>query len=332
MNGVQGHPHVPDSDKCGVSVVIPCYNDGHYLPEAVESVLGQETPGVELEILIVDDHSSEPHTLDILSSLETAHREVKVLRNTGRSGPAAARNVGISAARGEWIAFLDSDDVWLPGSLLARWQMAENTPEAQWIGADFVYWYEDKATDQEGFLKSMPLSGPLVCAAYQSGRSLRFVRPVKEFLKCLLTWTGTVLVKKALLERVGGFDERLKGPEDFHLWVRLAQAADFYFVPMVVARYRQHEKSLMHGPGNIHFLRRRQAIRLLFRILCSNPTEGQLKETSQVIIETLPTIISTMAKSGWPFVMQRWLCSASRYGRWAGKLSCMSFLPRTGGF
>jgi glycosyltransferase involved in cell wall biosynthesis len=278
MNGVQAHPNAPDSDKCQLSVVIPCYNDGRYLPQAVESVLSQEAPRVELEILVVNDHSSDPHTLETFSRLQTAHREVRVLHNTGNSGPAAARNVGIAAARGEWIAFLDSDDVWLPGGLRVRWQAVRSIPDAEWIGADFVYWYEDGRYDEAGYFKTSPVTGPWVRPAYDAGQPVRFVRPVQEFLTCLLTWTSTTLIRKSLLERAGGFDERLKGPEDFHLWVRLARVADFHFVPEIVARYRQHAKSLMNGRGNIHFLRRRQAIRLLLQDPMFQPYRGAIEE------------------------------------------------------
>jgi glycosyltransferase involved in cell wall biosynthesis len=270
--------NAPEFESCRLSVVIPCYNDGFYLPQAVESVLSQGVPGVELEILVIDDHSSDPYTLEVFSRLETANREVHILHNTGIRGPAAARNIGIKAARGEWIAFLDSDDIWLSGGLLARWQATKDIPNAEWIGADFVYWYKDGTCDQMGYFKTNSITGRSVCSAYHSGRPQRFVRPVHEFLTCLLTWTSTTLVKKCLLERVGGFDERLKGPEDFHLWIRLARVSDFYFVPVIAAKYRQHDKSLMNGRGNIHFCRRREAVNLLLLDPAFSPYRGAIRD------------------------------------------------------
>jgi hypothetical protein len=86
--------------------------------------------------------------------------------------------------------------------------------------------------------------------AFESGRVLRLERPVVAFLQNPLPFIGTVLVRREVLERVGGFDVRLRQAEDVDLWLRLARIVDFYFVPVVAARYRQHPESLTHGLGD----------------------------------------------------------------------------------
>jgi hypothetical protein len=82
---------------------------------------------------------------------------------------------------------------------------------------------------------------------------VRLTRPVNELLSCAIVWTGTVLVRAALLREVGGFNESLRGPEGLHLWLRLAHRSDLFFVPEVIALYRQHPREITrepHVPGS----------------------------------------------------------------------------------
>lgn len=232
-----------------LSVVMPCHDHGRYVSEAVSSVLGEAADGVELEVILVDDHSSDAQTLDVLSALERAHGAVRLLRNRGTPGPAAARNVGIAAARGEWVAFLDADDVWVPGGLAARWRVVEACPDVQWLGADFARRLSD-GTEEAAFYATRPDRPRVLGPAFESGRVLRLERPIAAFLQSTLPFIGTVLVRREALERVGGFDIRLRQAEDVDLWLRLARIVDFYFVPVVVARYRRHSESLTHGQGD----------------------------------------------------------------------------------
>lgn len=235
--------------ECPLSVIIPCHNYGQYLTAAIQSVLRQEGSVENMEVLVIDDHSSDSDTLQALSYWETADPRVRIFYNRGRSGAATARNLGISLASGEWIAFLDADDVWAPGGLQVRWQVVQSYPEAQWIGADFIYWYEDGTFDAEGFFQTRSLTHPLLSQAYASGAVRRFCRPVVDFLQVSLGWTSTVLVKKSLLRSVKGFETSLGNYEDHHLWIRLARQADFFFVPQVVAYYRQHAMSVSRKEG-----------------------------------------------------------------------------------
>jgi len=230
---------------CELSVVIPCHNDGKYLSEAIESVLNQEHRLRGFEVVVVNDHSTDEETLDVLGRWGREDPAVRVLQNTGAGGPGSARNVGVDAAAGEWVAFLDADDVWLPGGLQARWDAVESEPGAEWIGADFKEWYENGSLEATGHYDNDDFAGRILAPAYRAGRALRLERPIGPFLHSSLTWTGTVMVKRELVRQLGGFHPVLRGPEDLHMWYRLALRTDLFFVPQVVALYRQHAGSLI---------------------------------------------------------------------------------------
>jgi glycosyltransferase involved in cell wall biosynthesis len=229
--------------ECQVSVVIPCYRAGKYLSEAIDSVLAQESRVSSLEVVVVDNHSPDDETRQVLASWRRDGR-VRIVENAEDLGPAGGRNVGIGVAGGKWVAFLDADDVWLPGALEARWQAIESEPDAEWIGADFRMWYEDGSLEETGHYRKDDAVGRILAPAYESGRPLRLSRPVSEFLRFSLAWIGTVMVKRELLLRLGGFEPSLRVAEDVLLWYRLASVTDFFFVPRIVALYRQHPASL----------------------------------------------------------------------------------------
>ena len=226
-----------------ISVIIPAYNVERYIKEAIQSVLQQSFQ--DLEVIAVNDGSTDD-TLNILESLAKYDHRLSIISQPNSGKPSVARNAGLAKATGEFVCFLDGDDVWLPGGLHARWQVTESHAEAQWIAADFAYLHENGSHSEHGFFESNNVTRRLLRQAYETGRAMRLSRPVAEFIQANLTWTCTVLVKKDLLLRVGGFDVNLKRAEDTNLWLRLARETDFFYVPKVVAIYRQHSASLTH--------------------------------------------------------------------------------------
>lgn len=243
-----------------LSVVIPCFDEGHYLIEAVQSVLQQEAtlaPALPaFEILIVNDNTKDKPTLAALEQLRQLDARIRILLNSGRSGPGSARNMGIRCAKGEWIAFLDADDRWLKNAIDVRWAVLHEYPEAAWISADFRYFHEigDQGQEQteDAFFKSRPTPSAMLSEAFTQGRVLRLEKPVTQFLKSSLACTDTVMTKRSLLFQVGSFDESLIRAQDTNLWLRLANETDFFFVPEIVAEYRQRETTRTnrgHPPG-----------------------------------------------------------------------------------
>lgn len=241
-----------------VSVVMPSYNDGAWLRRAVESVLTQASAVPGLELLLVDDASTDAATRaeqEALAGQYGGHHggQLVLLRQAQNGGPARARNAGIAAARGQWIAFLDGDDYWLPGGLAARWAVVQQHPEAAFIGTD--YRLENAAGQAEplGFNASRPRPRALLDSAYASGQVLCLPRPVGAFIEAMLCWTGVVMARAELIRAAGGFPLDLPQGEDDHLWLNLARRADFYFLPQITAAYVQRAGSLTHdgaAPGH----------------------------------------------------------------------------------
>ena len=259
-----------------VTAVVPCHNGGRFLPECLESILDQDGLPEPPEVIVVDDRSSDPETLTALREWAT-HPRVKVVSSEGPPGPGAARNTGIRHAGGNWIAFLDADDVWLPGALSARFSILKVYPDAAFLSADFAHLHEDGRID-EAFFRTRPGTCKFLQPAFASGKPMRLERPVEPFLDAMLTHTCVLMARRELLTRLGGFDESLRRAQDIHLWLRLAARADMHFTPQVVAYYRQHEGSLTHEEE----ARRKWSIRGVRKHLDDpllRPYRGILKES-----------------------------------------------------
>src|SRR5690606_20987586 len=120
-----------------VSVVIPAYNVGPHIAEAIESVLAQDYP--QVEIVVVDDGSKD----DTAEVVATRYPQVSLIRKEN-GGAATARNAGIRAARGEFVAFLDADDIWLPGKLTAQIDYLRAHPDVAMNCTGFSQWVSDE--------------------------------------------------------------------------------------------------------------------------------------------------------------------------------------------
>lgn len=234
-----------------LSVVIPCYNDGEYLSEAVESILNQNSSVKKFEIIIVDDSSDDLKTRHVLSKWYDQNDCVHVIKNIGPKGPSGTRNTGIRRAKGEWIGFLDADDVWVSDSLEIRWQVIQEMEGVCWVGADFKYLYEDGSISTECYYETRPIAGQILKKAFKTNTPLKLVKPVQEMIDVYLAFTGTVLVKRDYLIKVGCFDESLIQSEDLLLWTNLALNIDFVFIPLPLVLYRQHNSSLTHTDAKL---------------------------------------------------------------------------------
>lgn len=133
-----------------ISVVCPVHNtDGQLLTNAVESVIAEPEDGV-VEIILVDDASTRPETMATLSDLQGRDRRVRVVRLEPNRGPASARNAGIAQASGEWIGFLDSDDLWLPGRTAFLRRALAILPTATWVAGRYQELHPDGSL-REGY-------------------------------------------------------------------------------------------------------------------------------------------------------------------------------------
>lgn len=201
------------------SVVIPTYNRAGLLSRALESALSQSLPADE--ILVVDDASTD-NTKAVVEGLKVPR--LRYFRHQNRSGAAAARNTGIRASHGLYIALLDSDDVWHPSKLARQVEVLDQAPPE--VGA--VY---------SGFWRIMP-EGP----RYIPDRALK-VKEGRLFIPLLrgeyLIYTSAILVRKCVFEEIGLFDIGFQALEEQDLWMRMAHSYEFRFIdePLGVSYY-----------------------------------------------------------------------------------------------
>ena len=205
-----------------ISVIMPTYNRARYLGEAIRSVLGQTWS--DLELLVVDDGSTDG-TRALVEAI--GDERVRYLPQSHR-GIGAAMNTGLRAARGEYVARLDSDDVWLPDMLEATCSVLELRPEV-----DIAYG-KGQAMDARG----RPLRQTL-------GMLERFPGdPFRSMLYDDFTCNVAMLVRRACFEQYGFFDESLVASEDWDMWLRLSRHCAFAFVDRVLVRFRWHDGNL----------------------------------------------------------------------------------------
>jgi len=190
-----------------ISVVMPCYNSSDHIVESLQSALDQTHR--PLEILCVDDASTDD-TFAILKRLARQYDGlVRPLRRRSNGGPAAARNLAIAAAKGDWIAFLDHDDLWLPDKLERQVDFARRNPGVDLIHSDA--WIEN---DRDAATRRLA----------HDGRHVPDGDPFATlFYRCFVALL-TVVVRRERIESVGGWREDLPSSADYDLWLRLARA------------------------------------------------------------------------------------------------------------
>lgn len=199
-----------------VSVIIPNYNYATYVGEAIDSVLAQDYPRVE--IIVVDDGSSD----DSRFVIESYGGSVKGIFQQNQ-GVSATRNTGIAASCGEFVAFLDADDVWMP-TKLSR-QMERFGESAVGMVHAGVTEIDDSGT---------------VIGENLAGREGRVSNDILALLPVILGGGSGVVVRRRILEEIGGFDTRLSTSADWELYYRIATKCEVAFIREPLVRYRVH--------------------------------------------------------------------------------------------
>lgn len=214
-----------------VTVVMPCFNAAQYLGEALRSVLDQGS--LTLEVIVVDDGSSD----DSVARARAFGPPVRVICQAN-AGPAAARNRGIREARGRYIAFIDADDVWLPGKLKAQLAAFEAYPDASAVYGAFLFWHSGESATRD-----RPVVHPRgTVQAMQSG--WLYPEILLDSLVCIIT----AMVRRELFEAIGEFDEQLRTGEDYDFWIRAARHGRCVRLDQPLARYRLHEGGATRVP------------------------------------------------------------------------------------
>lgn len=206
-----------------ISVVIPACNSEAFIAKAVDSVLGQEL--LPDEILIIDDGSTDA-TPEVIQRMITARGDkkprIKYIRQANQ-GPAVARNTGITAAAGDYIAFLDSDDTWLPARLKKQMAILQARPEAGLVCSG-RFRVEETTGRKTIDCKGSKLSDDSYRDLWTQGNYVV---------------TSTVLARKQCFQEVGGFDEdrRVLGCEDAEMWLRIAERFAVAYVNEPLVEY-----------------------------------------------------------------------------------------------
>ena len=217
-----------------VSVVIPAHNAQAYLAECLSSVQAQ-AGAFALETIVVDDGSS-----DATPDIARRHPGVTCLSQAQR-GPSAARNAGIAAARGEFIAFLDADDLWPPGKLVAQVDVLLRHPEIALVFGDC------RQFDHRGpWSDTLFEAGGLGTAAWGAGQVIPDA--YARLLEDNFITTGSVVMRRAVLADVGGFAEDLRLVEDLELWLRIARRHPLAWCGQVCLLRRRHAANISGDP------------------------------------------------------------------------------------
>ena len=210
--------------KPRVSVIIPCYNTAEFVAETLDSVLAQTYR--DFEVIVVNDGS--PDTIELERILRPYEDKIVYLCKEN-GGLASARNYGIGAAQGEFIALIDSDDLWMPEYLEFQVAQLDANPAADIVYPNMVFF----GVGESGTRLAITSGAPMPEATFTAVATEQCVVVV------------SVLARKAALERAGLFDERLRRCEDFDLWLRcLKTGSRIIYHHTVLLRYRRRSGSL----------------------------------------------------------------------------------------
>lgn len=275
------HPSLPPL----VSVVMPAYNQGRWIGEAIDSVLAQTYPN--LELVIVDDGSTD-ETAEVLRGYAPRDSRITGVRTENR-GASAARNLGAARARGDLIAFCDSDDVQRPGRLAVQAAVLAATPWAAFVASDFSELRGGNVTVERALHHRWlgPTQRPLAALLDESfqraipARDLDLPVPPSEqacavysgvvpglFAEVHFAWVGAMMIRRSAFEDAGGFDPALTHYEDWDLGARIGKRHAVAFVDLPLFAYRAHEGQLTRRTRPLL----ESYLRVIERVFASDPS------------------------------------------------------------
>lgn len=254
-----------------ISVVMPTYNRVQTLPRALDSILNQSLPAVE--VIVVDD-GSQDGTEELIRQ---RYPRVRYLRQPN-SGVSCARNSGIAAAEGDWIALLDSDDAWLPGKLAAQHAALREAPNVRLCHTQEVWIRHGQRVNQ---MDKHTKSG---------GHIFRACLP-----RCVIS-PSAALLHRSLFDEFGTFDEDLPACEDYDLWLRICATEPVAFVPAPhIEKYGGHADQLSRK----HWGMDRFRIRALEKMLSSGRLDTRDRAAAcEVLIEKASILAAGARKRG----------------------------------
>jgi glycosyltransferase involved in cell wall biosynthesis len=199
-----------------VSVIIPTHNRAEFLRSAITSVLNQTFQ--DFEIIIIDD-ASKDHTQEVIANFNDTR--IKVIHNQVSKGAAGARNIGIMNSNGEYTAFLDDDDEWLPEKLKIQTCLLDDSPPE--VGGVYTGYFEREKVGER----------VSICNPGVTGLS-----------KDNFITTSSVLLRRECFEKCGLFDESMPTNSDYDMWIRISKKFSFKIIENALVKYCIHENGL----------------------------------------------------------------------------------------
>jgi hypothetical protein len=254
----------PRTRRPRVSVIIPCYNYGQFLPGSIESAVCQD--GVEPEVIVVDDASTDG-SADIANDLATKHSQVRLLRHSVNTGHVTAFNDGLACATGEFIVRLDADDLLTPGALARAAGLFGAFP-----AVGLVYGHPRHFTTEK---PPVPRTNVRSWTVWSGGDWI--AERCRRGVNCITT--PEAVIRASVMDAVGGLDSRLRFAQDMEMWLRVAAVSDVGRVDGPdQALHRDHSASMSvtDGAGPIIDLQERRRV---FEVLFDGPG-GQLSDAA----------------------------------------------------
>jgi glycosyltransferase involved in cell wall biosynthesis len=206
-----------------VSVIIPTYNRAHLLTQAIDSVLNQTF--TDFELIIVDNYSGD-NTESVVKSYKD--KRIRYFKNQNRGLIGVNRNYGIQESKGEYISFLDDDDLWLPEKLDKQVKLLDSNPGLGLVYSDiYIIGSNGNVLKDTYFHNVKPFRGNVF----------------NELLVTNFISNLTVMVRREALSRVGMFDLKYVIAQDYDLWLRIARDYTIDFIEQPLAKYRLHIES-----------------------------------------------------------------------------------------
>ena len=235
-----------------VSTILPNYNYARFIGETIESVMKQTY--TDHELIIVDDGSTD-NSIEVISSYEARYPGRIRLVKKANGGLPSARNAALALCRGQFIAFLDSDDLWHEDYLRTMVSFFEQNPDAVAAYANAELFDSDSGRTLGHWF------GPRSFRTAYSGRCADKLFTRGNFIPIV-----TAMIRREVLDKVGVFDEHYRVGEDWDFWLRVASRFDIHYIDRSLCRIRRHPKNLSFLPLNSY-----NKLRIYRKILRWNP-------------------------------------------------------------
>jgi glycosyltransferase involved in cell wall biosynthesis len=279
-----------------VSVIIPTYNNEDYILNTLSSVFTQ-TYG-EYEIIVIDDGSTDS-TREILKPYNYRIR----YHYQENKGLAVARNVGLEMASGEYVTFLDGDDIWEPDNLLLKTEVLSNKPDLGGVFSEFLVFNEDGVLHERGSRPTFPyfkrtkkdfknIFANTETISANASRQLTFYSGWifdELFMGNFILPTSMVL-RKECADRVGRFLSHLRTQQDYEYWLRFSKKYPFGYIDEVLVRYRRHKHQLTN------FTNIKNIIKNVLEIIDRQAPEFESKEKNKIFKRRKAEILKDLAK------------------------------------